>query len=66
MPVFLSGRFDRTDKLTGEQQHDILICRIVLMTGWTIEYAETVSLEWIGKLLSYEAGVALIERTGSG
>lgn len=63
MPTFLAGKFDRGDKLTADQQRDIMTCRLVLMTHWPIAYIESLSIEWIGKLLSYDDGLALLRRT---
>jgi hypothetical protein len=45
----------RSDRLTIEQRHAIIICRVVGFTGWSLEYIEALPLEWIGNLLSYEA-----------
>ena len=62
MPVFLAGRFDRTDRLTAAQQRDIITCRLAFDTGWTLDTIEALSFEAVGKLLSYQEGLDLLRR----
>jgi hypothetical protein len=62
MPTFLAGKFDRGDRLSSEQRRDILICRLALLTGWPLDYIESLPLEWVGKLLSYDDGISLLRR----
>lgn len=61
-PVFLSGKFDAGHLLSTTQQHDIIVCRLANEYGYSVEYILTLSLEWIGKLLSYKDGLSDIER----
>lgn len=61
-PIVIAGRFDAENQLSEDQRMDILQCRVVLATGWSWEYVESLSIEVIGKIISYQDGMALLER----
>lgn len=64
-PLFLASYFGAEEKLSVEQQMDILAVRIVKITGWTWEYIQECSIEVLGKIVSYEEGIEMARKVAN-